>query len=78
MAEPQPLPAQDETSEDTLASPVVVLLSQQIPAMDDIRDLLSRNPGNLARGVGGKPRGLGLNKVPCSASVSEAINEDRG
>lgn len=78
MAQPQALPPVDETSEDTLAGIAGVLLPRHVPAMAEIRALLRTNSGNLVRGVGGKPRGLGANKVPCAAPVSEAINEDRG
>ena len=69
----QPLPAQDDHSdEDTLNPPL------HVPTLDEIRARLAANTGNLVRGVGGKPRGSGPNKVPCAASVSEAIIEDRG
>ena len=64
MAQPQPLPVRDETSEDTLSTP--------LPSMEVDPRLVS-----IERGVARPRIGLGPHKFTCTASMSEAVIEDR-
>lgn len=61
-----------ETDEDTLSPP------SARTSDDELRTLLQPRPGILIRGNGGKSIGLGNQKVTCTASVSDAVIEDRG
>lgn len=73
MPQLQPLPSQDEHSdEDTLHLPTPTMSGEEM------RALLRANPESLVRGTGERLVRPADRRITCSASMADAIIEDRG
>lgn len=68
----QVLPPHDEQSdEDSLLS------ARNARDSADLNVLLMPRAGSVTRGAGGKPRGLGARRVRSTASLADAVVEER-